>query len=126
MTVSPASPTITTTPGGTVAHRHGFTISGTKYLDLTGNGFSVRRHPAGRRDDQPLPGRTSGTPTTLVATTTTASDGTYSFTVNTPGTYYVQESVPSGYVQTGGGPNGSAGNTYYTVNAASRPQLLRV
>ena len=35
------------------------------------------------------------------------------------GTYYVQESVPSGYIQTGGGPNGSAGNTYYTINATA-------
>ena len=59
----------------------------------------------------------------FVASTTTASDGTYSFTVTSPGTYYVQESVPSGYLQTGGGPNGSAGNTYYTVVADERAQL---
>ena len=56
---------------------------------------------------------------TLVATTTTASNGTYSFAVATAGTYYVQESVPAGYIQTGGGPNGSAGNTYYTIVATS-------
>src|SRR5262249_38662283 len=54
----------------------------------------------------------------LVGTTTTGSNGTYSFTVN-PGTYFVQESVPSGYIQTGGGPNGTAGNTDYTVVATS-------
>ena len=54
---------------------------------------------------------------TFVTSTTTASNGTYSFTLTSPGTYYVQESVPSGYIQTGGGPNGSAGNTYYTINA---------
>ena len=56
---------------------------------------------------------------TLVTSTTTASNGTYSFTLTNPGTYYVQESVPSGYIQTGGGPDGSAGNTYYTINATS-------
>ena len=27
--------------------------------------------------------------------------------------------MPSGYIQTGGGPNGSAGNTYYTIVATS-------
>ena len=37
--VSPASPRLTTTPGGTIPVG-GITISGTKYLDLTGNGFS--------------------------------------------------------------------------------------
>ena len=100
----------------------GITISGTKYLDLTGNGFSS--------DDTPQSGVTidlyqvngSGQPAAvrhLVASTTTASNGTYSFTVTSPGTYYVQESVPSGYIQTGGGPNGSAGNTYYTIVATS-------
>ena len=59
-----------------------------------------------------------GSSVTLVGTTMTATDGTYSFAVS-PGTYRVYESVPSGYVQTGGGPNGSAGNTYYTVIATS-------
>ncbi len=100
-------------------------ISGTKYLDCTGNGFSS--------DDTTLGGVTihlylssngsSGLQTgaggdTLVATTTTASNGTYSFTNLMPGTYYVQEVVPAGYIQTGGGPNGSAGATYYTVTTA--------
>ena len=27
--------------------------------------------------------------------------------------------MPSGYVQTGGGPNGGAGDTYYTIIAAA-------
>jgi hypothetical protein len=100
------------------------TISGTKYLDLTGNGFSS--------DDTPKSGvtinlyhetnATSGLQVgsgcdTLVATTTTASNGTYSFPVSTAGTYYVQEAVPTGNVQTGGGPSGAPGNTYYTVTA---------
>ena len=88
-------------------------ISGTKYLDQTGDGFSS--------DDVGLGGVTiklytnaslTGTP---YAKTTTAADGSYSFNNLPAGTYYVQESVPTGYVQTGGGPNGSAGATYYTV-----------
>ncbi len=125
VTVTPATPGITTTPGGTVAIGS-FVISGTKYLDTTGNGFSS--------DDTPQSGVTinlyeqtnnsgglqvgSGGDT-FVTSTTTMSNGTYSFTLTSPGTYYVQESVPSGYIQTGGGPDGSAGNTYYTINATS-------
>ncbi|HEV3339673.1 MAG TPA: SpaA isopeptide-forming pilin-related protein, partial [Pirellulales bacterium] len=119
-TVTPASPTIKTTPGGTVAIGN-ITVSGTKYLDLTGNGFSA--------DDTPLGGVTinlyqggTGPGTTgdkLVATTTTANDGSYSFGLASAGTYFVQESVSAGYVQTGGGPNGTAGNTYYTVVASA-------
>ena len=27
--------------------------------------------------------------------------------------------MPSGYIQTGGGPNGTAGNAYYTIAAAA-------
>jgi hypothetical protein len=54
-----------------------------------------------------------------VATITTASNGSYSFTNLGPGSYTVKEVVPTGYIQTGGGPNGSAGNTYYTVHAVS-------
>ncbi len=99
------------------------TITGIKYLDKTGNGFSS--------DDAGLGGVTidlynnaSGSGAlcsgdALVATTTTSTTsgqvGAYSFTGLAPGTYFVQEVVPSGYIQTGGGPNGSAGSTYYTV-----------
>ncbi|MGA2258201.1 MAG: hypothetical protein ABSG53_26335, partial [Thermoguttaceae bacterium] len=45
--------------------------------------------------------------------------GAYSFGNLVPGTYYVQEVVPTGYIQTGGGPNGVAGDTYYTISAQS-------
>ena len=87
------------------------TITGSKYLDLTGNGFSS--------DDTGLGGVTINLYTTIggkaVATATTASDGSYAFNNLAAGTYYVQESVPTGYIQTGGGPNGSAGSTYYTI-----------
>ena len=47
--VNPANPSLSTVAGGTVA-LGGITISGTKYLDLTGNGFSS--------DDTPLGGVT--------------------------------------------------------------------
>ncbi len=116
LTISLASPSICTTPGGPIALGN-FTISGAKYLDLTGNGFSS--------DDTPQGGVTidlyqvTNSTATLVATTTTASNGTYSFTETTPGTYEVQEVVPTGYIQTGGGPSGSAGNAYYTINATA-------
>ncbi len=115
--VNPAILSIPTTPGGTMSVG-GISISGTKYLDLTGNGFTS--------DDTPQAGvtidlyqATSSGGQTLVASTTTGSNGTYSFTVSTPATYYVQESVPSGYIQTGGGPGGSAGNAEYTIVAAA-------
>ncbi|MBP3960447.1 hypothetical protein J8F10_34910 [Gemmata sp. G18] len=82
------------------------TIAGTKYTDITGNSFSS--------DDTPLAGITvnlfqNGA---LVATTTTASDGSYSFANQGPGNYFVQELVPAGYTQTGA----SAG---YTITATS-------
>ena len=115
-TVNPANPTIVTTPGGTVSTA-GFTISGVKYLDATGDGFSA--------DDTPQGGVTidlyqvANGCQTLVGSTITASNGTYSFAGYSPGTYEVAESVPSGYVQTGGGPNGSAGSAYYTITAVA-------
>lgn len=124
-TVTPAGPSISTTPGGTVTPG-GQSISGTKYNDLTGNGFSS--------DDTPLAGVTinlyresnssSGLQTgshgdVLVGTAVTAADGTYSIPVTSAGTYYTQEVVPTGYVQTGGGPNGTAGNTYYTTTVTA-------
>jgi hypothetical protein len=89
------------------------TISGTKFNDAAGDGFSV--------GDQGQPGVTikllkNGK---IAATTTTASDGTYSFANVGPGTYTVQEVVPKGYLQTGGGPNGSAGSAFYTISAHS-------
>jgi hypothetical protein len=118
LTISPAVPSITTTPGGPVTIGT-FVISGTKYLDTTGSGFSS---VAG--NDIPQSGVTINlyeevnNCETFVESTTTATNGTYSFTLSNPGTYYVQETVPTGYIQTGGGPDGSAGNTYYTITAA--------
>ncbi len=123
--ITQASPSITTTPGGPVKLGN-ILISGFKYLDQTGNGYSS--------DDTPQSGVTidlyessngntglqiGGGGDTLIATATTATNGAYSFTVTTAATYYVQEVVPTAYIQTGGGPNGSAGDTYYTINATA-------
>ena len=96
------------------------TISGVKYLDLTGNGLTS--------DDTPLGGMTinlyvdanhdgvldcgDGNP---VATTVTASGtGAYSFTGLATGTYFVQEVTPSNYVRTA--PTVA---TYYTIVATA-------
>src|SRR6185503_17572939 len=85
-------------------------ISGTKYTDITGNSFSA--------DDTALGGVTinlyqgNNANGTLVASTTTAADGSYSFDNLGPGTYFVQETVPTGYTQTGG-------NTGYVVVVTS-------
>ena len=115
--ISSTTITLSTTPGGAVPVSP-ITISGTKYLDATGGGFSTDDTPqSGVTIDLLQP--TSGGNSTVVASTTTDSNGNYSFSVNTPGIYYVQEVVPNGYIQTGGGPNGNAGNTYYTINAQS-------
>src|SRR5713226_3103249 len=77
------------------------TISGTKFEDVTGNGFSA--------DDPVL---NSANPdfvpvtmqllkgSTVVATTTTGNDGTYTFTGIGPGTYTVAEVKPNGWIQT--------------------------
>jgi hypothetical protein len=125
VTITGSTPTLTTTPGGPTTIGN-FSICGTKFLDTTGSGFA-----AGESGQSGVTinlyqetNSTSGLQTgscgdTLVASTTTDSNGNYCFTVSTAGTYYVQESVPSGWIQTGGGPNGSAGNTYYTVSATA-------
>ncbi len=123
--VSPAITSITTVPGGTIGVGS-FVVSGTKYLDLTGNGVSAADTPQGGvtidlyEESNSTAGLQAGScGDTFVASTTTATNGTYSFSVMSAGTYYVQESVPAGYVQTGGGPNGSAGNSYYTIVGTS-------
>jgi hypothetical protein len=89
-------------------------ISGTKYKDLTGNGLTS--------DDTPISGVTinlysdtnnNGTLDSsdmLVATTTTASNGTYSFGQLTAGTYFVREVVQVGWT-----PTFPTALSYYTV-----------
>ena len=123
--VNPASPTIVTVPGGSVS-AGSFTISGTVSVDQTGCGFSSDQTPESGvtvdlyEESNATAGLQAGDGgDTLVATTTTASNGTFSFTPSAAGTYYVAETVPAGYVQTGGGPDGSTGSSYYTIVATS-------
>lgn len=95
------------------------TISGTKYLDHSGNGLTG--------DDTGLGGVTinlykdvnkdgiyqSGTDT-FITSTTTASNGTYAFSGLATGFYIVREVVPTGYIRTF-----PTFNDYYGVNASS-------
>jgi len=84
-------------------------ISGYKYLDVSGNGFSNDDTPLGGVTinlfkDADSDGKLTAADGAAVATTTTAAGtGAYSFNNLVPGTYFVQESVPSGYAQTAGG-----------------------
>src|SRR5262249_16117481 len=101
LTISSATPNYTGISFGNMESTPQFgTIAGTKYNDITGNGFSA--------DDSGLGGTTinlyQGTNSsgTLLASTTTAANGSYSFDNLAPGTYFVQESLTSDYVQTGG------------------------
>ena len=118
--VSPvqSTATITISPPGPVV-----SIAGTKYLDASGNGFSGADTPLGgvtinlykdANGSGTLEQRGRGAGGHERSPRRTAPT---SFTGLPAGTYFVQEVVPSGYVQTGGGPNGSAGDTYYTVAA---------
>ena len=110
--------TINTTAGGvaTVVYRYTATpvsVSGNVYDDVTGTGTLAP-------GDKPIPGTLltllDSTGTT-VATTTTAADGTYSFTTTAsggplvPGTYSVAETQPAGYLQ--------GTNTVGTVNGVT-------
>ena len=90
-------------------------IAGIKFNDITGNGFSSDdTHLANVKIN--LYKNNASSP---FASTTTSSTGAFSFNNLGPGTYKVQEVIPSGYLQTGGGPSGSAGNSYYTLTARS-------
>jgi hypothetical protein len=100
----------TNSTGNNFANFKKIIISGTKTNDLTGNSFSG--------DDTPLAGTTirlyqgNSSTGTLLSSTITAANGTFSFGPLGPGTYYVQEVVPAGSTQTGG-------NAGYVINAAS-------
>jgi len=96
------------------------TVSGTKFTDLTGNGFSA--------DDTPLNGTTvrlfkdTNNNSTLdtgdaeiasqVTGTAPAAAGTYSFANVGSGRHFVREDVPTGFSQT-------AGPTFYPINPVS-------
>ncbi|MEG4089736.1 DUF4347 domain-containing protein [Microcoleus sp. Pol12B4] len=96
------------------------TVSGTKFTDLTGNGFSA--------DDTPLNGTTvrlfkdTNDNSTLdtgdteiasqVTGTAPAAPGAYSFPNVGSGRHFVREDVPTGFSQT-------AGPTFYPINPVS-------
>ena len=95
-------------------------IGGTKYLDVTGNGLTPRRHADGRRQDlsrheQQRRRGIRGEPSMM-----TAANGTYSFTNLAAGTYNVREVVPSGYVRTA-----PTLTDKYTINLAAGGSLDR-
>ncbi|MDZ4780472.1 MAG: SdrD B-like domain-containing protein, partial [Planctomycetia bacterium] len=87
-------------------------ITGIKFQDLTGNGFSA--------DDTPLAGVTielfqdngdgvfDANVDTLAGTQVTAANGTYTFPAVADGLYFVREVVPAGFYQSGG-------PSFYTV-----------
>ncbi|HYV35475.1 MAG TPA: SdrD B-like domain-containing protein [Gemmataceae bacterium] len=98
-------------------------ISGHKYLDVCGDGFSPDdyNNPLGGvtiklfKDASPFNGVLDAGDGSAVQTTTTANvTGAYSFGGLTAGTYFVQEIVPGGFVRTG--PTMS---TYYVVKVTS-------
>jgi hypothetical protein len=77
-----------------------FTISGTKYEDLTGYGFSSDDTPLSR-DRQPVTIELhKKSDTTLVDTTQTDGAGNYYFTDVLAGQYYVIEQIPDGWTKT--------------------------
>ncbi len=95
-------------------------ISGTKYLDISGNGYSA--------DDTPMAGATftlyldksTGSPgvldanDTVVGTVTSLANGTFSFGNLAAGKYFLKENPLAGYIQTG-----PATLAYYTVNVTA-------
>jgi hypothetical protein len=79
------------------------TISGTVYVDTNGTGVYSSSDPGISGVTLTLSG-TNGLGQPITATTTTASNGTYSFSTDStgnalrPGTYQVVETAPSGYL----------------------------
>src|SRR5262249_26856202 len=95
-------------------------ISGTKYLDITGNGLTGDDTPLGGvtinlyRDTNPDGVLTAADGGPVATTVTASGTGTYSFANLLAGKYFVQEVVPTGYVRT----YPTLTDTY-TVNAAA-------
>jgi len=95
----------------------GASISGTKFLDISGNGFSA--------DDTPLAGASFSlyldsnhdnilNDGAAVATMKSGADGTFSFTNLPAGTYFLKENPLAGYIQTG-----PSLLPYYTINVTA-------
>ena len=97
----------------------GSKISGTVYVDASGSGLTSANVPAANSGDTAEAGVTVNlinSAGTIVATTTTAADGTYSFAGIAYGTYTVKEVIPAGTYQTG--PNSV---TYAITTSATSP-----
>lgn len=86
-------------------------ISGTKFIDANGNGARDTGELGGANVTIRLQSSSSGGTNTQ---TTTAADGSFSFTGLAPGTYVVSEVVPVGFVQTAPGGAGT-----FTVTVAA-------
>ncbi|MGN6368616.1 MAG: SdrD B-like domain-containing protein [Phycisphaerae bacterium] len=85
---------------------NGGTISGHKFLDLSGNGLSGDDTGLGNvtiqlYNDKDGDGNIDSYYDKVIATTTTDASGAYSFTGLAAGHYIVKEVNPSGYLQTG-------------------------
>ncbi len=97
------------------------TLSGTVYLDANANGVLDSGEPGIAGVTLTLSG-TNGLGQSITATTTTAANGTYSFTTASngnallPGTYQIAETAPSGYLQ--------GANNVGTVNGATDGTLV--
>ena len=91
------------------------TISGTTYTDTNGDGTQQ----AGENGLSGVTVDLLNSSGTVIATTTTAGDGSYSFTGVTPGAYTVRETDPTGYVSTTPNtvpvsvPNGGSANASF-------------
>ena len=85
------TPTVTNTPTPVPG-----TINGTAFDDLDGNGARDPGEPGIGNITVSLLNATN----TVIATTTTAADGSYQFTSVVPGTYTVRETDPTGYIST--------------------------
>src|SRR5205807_1517640 len=97
------------------------TVGGLVYQDSNGNGLLDAGEPGIGSVTLTLSG-TNGLGQAITAITTTAANGTYSFSSDSssnallPGTYQVAETLPGGYL--------ASGNAVGTVNGASDGTLL--
>lgn len=96
------------------------TISGTKFIDTNGNGVRDAGEPGGSGVTIRLQSATPGAGTSTQ--TTTAADGSFSFTGLAPGSYVISEVVPIGFIQTA--PGGAGTIPVTVVSGESRTGIL--
>ncbi len=123
-------------PGGNFANFQKFKISGKKVDDRTGDGVTGDDSPLGNVTiklfkDSTTTGTTGAFDATdpQVGMTTTAPDGTWSIIDLGPGTYFVQEVVPAGYVPTAPNPStyivsGMSGTDVGNLNFANFKKFM--